>query len=151
MYDAEAGPFMQQARGAGLDATFAGSGAILTQDFLKLAGDAGNGVYSDSAPLTVQAENSPDLAAFVDAYRAAYQHDPDNFAESMYSDFQIVGQALAEGATDRQSLRDKMATIKDFKNASGIASFDENRDAMLTQHQISVVQDQKWQLYTTFQ
>src|SRR5205814_8367842 len=88
MYDAEAGPFVPQARGAGLDSTFAGSGAILTDDFLKLAGDAANGVYADSAPLAVQAQNSPDLAAFVDAYRAAYQKDPDGFAESMYSDFE---------------------------------------------------------------
>ena len=63
----------------------------------------------------------------------------------------VVCQALAEGATDRQSLRDKMATAKDFKDVSGIASFDENRDAVMTQQQISVVQDQKWQLYTTFQ
>ena len=49
------------------------------------------------------------------------------------------------------SLRDKMATAKDFKNVQSIASFDDNRDAVLTEHQISVVQGQKWQLYTTFQ
>jgi branched-chain amino acid transport system substrate-binding protein len=150
MYDTEGGPFVQQASAAGLETTFLGSGALLTDDFLKLAGAAAEGVYSDSVSTAVQAQKSPDLAAFLKAYNDAYHQDPDGFAELMYSDFEIIGQAVTAGGTDRKSLRDKLATTKSFKDANNIGAFDDNRDGLATERQASVVKNGRWELYATF-
>ena len=63
------------------------------------------------------------------AYRAKYNADPDQFAAQAYDGLYIMATAIKNaGSADRSAIRDALAKIRGLDGALGSFSFDENRD-----------------------
>jgi branched-chain amino acid transport system substrate-binding protein len=65
------------------------------------------------------------------------------FAAQAYDAANLIIEALKAGATDRKSLRDKLATIKDYPGVTGKTTFDENRNVQKALTKL-VVKDNKF-------
>ena len=118
------GTMLQQAKSYDFgDMKWVSSGMIYTDDFLALAGDAAEGVYS----MTIFFADNPDerIQNFTTKYIA------------------MIEQALKEGATDRESLYQNLLKIREWDGETGYATFDENR--MVNRDMtVIVVEDGKW-------
>ncbi len=122
--------FAQQVKKADLNVSLAGTGALYSSELLKLGGAAVEGLY-----LTVSfypEDTRPEVQDFVKSYQEKYGKLPTQFAAQAYDATNLVIEALKKGATDRKSLRDNLAGIKDFPGVTGKTTFDENRDVNKT-------------------
>ena len=72
------------------------------------------------------------------------------FAAQAYDAANMVIKALKDGATDRKSLRDKLAGIKDFAGVTGVTSFDENRNVKKEISKL-VIKDGKYTQFTNWE
>lgn len=121
------GTMLQQAKQIDLgDVKWVSSGMIYSDDFLKLAGDAGEGVYS----MTIFFADNPDetIANFTKKYRALYDGEsPNYFATNAYEALALIEAALKNGATDRDSLYGELLKIKEWDGETGYATFDDDR------------------------
>lgn len=112
------------------------TGPILGADGMTGAKDAGGiaeGVFVSSAFLP----DAPGEAAqrFVSAYRQAYEGAlPDHRGAMTYDAMYLLARAIAEVGTDRQALRDYMAsqvtTEAPYAGVTGTIAFDENGDVV---------------------
>lgn len=121
------GTMLQQAKQIDLgDVKWVSSGMIYSDDFLKLAGDAGEGVYS----MTIFFADNPDesIANFTKKYRELYNNEsPNYFATNAYEALALIESALNSGATDRESLYQELLKIKEWNGETGYATFDNDR------------------------
>jgi branched-chain amino acid transport system substrate-binding protein len=130
---AQAAPLAQQMRSAGLDVPLMGGDGIKSDDFVKLAGDAGDGNYATSvgAP-TDQLETAK---KFVEDYqKAGYQEPYEAYGAYTFDATNAVIKALAvalKDATDVKSARPKVIEAlasTDFEGVTGKVGFDEFGD-----------------------
>ncbi len=85
--------------------------------------------------------------AFVEAYRAAYGGDPDQFAAQAYTATWLMATAIKNaGSADPAAIRDALAAIRDFPSPLGTYSFDENRNPVHTPV-VLIVKDGKFQVF----
>jgi branched-chain amino acid transport system substrate-binding protein len=116
----------QQVKKADLNVTLCGTGALYSSELLKLGGAAVEGLY-----LTVSFypdDSRPEVQEFVKSYQEKYGKLPTQFAAQAYDATNLIIEAIQKGATDRKTLRDNLAAIKDFPGVTGNTTFDENRD-----------------------
>ena len=70
----------------------------------------------------------PDATAFISAYEAVFENPANGIAASGYDAMKILAIAVeAAGSTDSVAIRDAIAAITDYKGATSISRFDENR------------------------
>ena len=123
----EMGTMLQQAKQIDLgNVKWGSSGMIYSDDFLKLAGDAGEGVYS----MTIFFADNPDdtIANFTKKYRELYNNEnPNYFATNAYEALALIESALKNGANDRESLYKELLKIKEWNGETGYATFDDDR------------------------
>ncbi len=105
-----------------------GTGSLYTDEFLELAGDNAEGMYITAS--FYAANPAENVQQFVSEYTEMFGSEPNLFAASVYDGVGLIVEALRNGATDRQSLRDNLAAIKDYHGVTGNASFNENRDVI---------------------
>jgi branched-chain amino acid transport system substrate-binding protein len=116
----------QQARKANFNVELIGTGSLYSEELIKLGGSAVEGLHLTCSfyPL----DPRPEVQDFVTSYQAKYGKAPTMFAAQAYDAANLIIEALKNGATDRASLRDKLAAVKDFPGVTGKTSFDKNRD-----------------------
>ncbi len=77
---------------------------------------------------------SPEARAFIEAYRKAYNEDPDQRAALAYDAAMLIGRAAIEVGPDRVKIRDYIAAIGTIRpvmmGAAGPIKFDERHDAV---------------------
>lgn len=121
------GTMLQQAKQIDLgDVKWVSSGMIYSDDFLELAGDAGEGVYS----MTIFFADNPDerIANFTKKYRERYENEsPNYFVTNAYEALSMIETALKNGADDRESLYQELLKIKEWDGETGYATFDDER------------------------
>jgi branched-chain amino acid transport system substrate-binding protein len=123
----EAIPILQQAREIGITQPIVGGNGFNSPNVLKNAGSAAEGLIVGSAWFIDS--QAPKSKAFVQAYRARYNADPDQFAAQAYDGLYIMATAIKNaGSADRAAIRDALAAIRNLDGALGTFSFDENRD-----------------------
>lgn len=136
------GTMLQQAKQLDLgDIKWVSSGMIYSDDFIELAGDAGEGVYS----MTVFFADNPNerIAEFTRKYRELYDENPNYFATNAYESMAMIEHALKEGAADRESLYQKLLEIKEWDGETGYATF--NDDRMVNRDMtVITVKDGQW-------
>ena len=118
-----------------------GTGALYSSELIKLGGSAVEGLY-----LTVSFfpdDPKPVVQDFVKSYQAKYNKLPTQFAAQAYDAANLIIEALKKGATDRKTLRDNLAGIKDFPGVTGNTTFDANRDVNKTMSRL-VIKDGKY-------
>lgn len=144
----EAANIMVQARQLGIPETvrFIGGNGFNSPKLAQIAGPAAEGAISGAAWFI--GNDTPGNKAFVEAYRAKYGSDPDQFAAQAYAGVYILANAIKNaGSKDPQAIRDAMAQIKDLPTVLGTFSFNENRDPV---HEpvVQVVRNGKFEVFT---
>jgi branched-chain amino acid transport system substrate-binding protein len=112
-YYADGAQIVRQARGAGLKQPIAAVGSVYSPKFLELAGDAANGVYTQSNFFPQQPR--PGAVAFVKNFEAKYHAEPGFFSARAYDAVMVAAYALREAKTPtRQGVKDELAVIRDI-------------------------------------
>lgn len=116
----------QQTRKANFNIDLIATASVYSDELLKLGGSAVEGFHMTCS--FYPGDTRPEVQDFVKRYTEKYGKNPTMFAAQAYDAANMVIKALKDGATDRKSLRDKLAAIKDFPGVTGVTSFDENRN-----------------------
>lgn len=101
---------VRQARAMGLDIPIIAGSAMHqpeTAALLEPAELAGVCAESGASPIS---ETNPDIMAFADAYRAAFDREPDAFALGQYDGVRMLLAAIGAGATSAAEVRAYLAT-----------------------------------------
>ncbi len=133
-----------QARQLGMNQTIVGGNGFNTPVFIQQAGKSGEGVIVGAA--WNSAQPNPKSQAFISAYKAKFNADPDQFAAQSYAGVYIMAQAIKNGnSIERSAIRDNLAKIQNLDTVLGSFSFTPGRDA---NHKavIQVVKDGKFQI-----
>ena len=102
---------LQQARDVGLSPKFtATAGSCYNAQFLKLGGDAVNGVIMPVVFFV--SDPRPEVQTFVSEYRRRYKEDPDQYAARAYDATKIMAWAAQRGNFTRTGIRDALAAGK---------------------------------------
>lgn len=126
-YTQSAATALKQARELGIQSKFFGIGAVTTPTFLKLAGDAANGLlagvaYTASVP---GAENDK----FVSAYKAENGEAPSKYAMFGFNTTNVAAQAITRaGVADPEKIREALAKT-DYQGPTGRVQFNDKGQA----------------------
>jgi branched-chain amino acid transport system substrate-binding protein len=116
----------------GMDVVFLGSDGVMSSKFIEIAGDAAEGAYVASPFLFNTGADTPESKAFYEAYRKAYDMDPDTWSALTYDAMGMVIKAIETVGTDRTKIRDWLAACtseeKGYKGVTGITFFDKEGD-----------------------
>lgn len=116
----------QQTRKMNFNIDLIGTASLYSDELLKLGGSAVEGFHMTCS--FFPGDPRPEVQEFVKSYNEKYGKNPTMFAAQAYDAANMIIQALKDGATDRKSLRDKLAAIQNFPGVTGVTSFDENRN-----------------------
>ncbi len=125
----EAAGIMSQGRQLGIPPTvpFIGGNGFNSPQLAKLAGQAAEGAISGAAWFI--SSDTPANVAFVKAFRAKYNADPDQFAAQAYSGMYLLAQAIkSAGSREAPAIRDALARTKDLEVPLGKFSFTDKRE-----------------------
>jgi branched-chain amino acid transport system substrate-binding protein len=146
-YYADGALVSRQIRTVGLTTAIVASGSIYSPKFIELAGDAANGVFTETN--FFPAEPRPEVQNFVTKFRARYNEDPDTFNAVAYDTIVLFAAVIDKYGTDRTAIRDGLAEIKDVPSIIfGKATFDsETRRVAGARAVYLVVKDGKFALW----
>jgi branched-chain amino acid transport system substrate-binding protein len=143
----EAAGIMTQARTLGIpdSVRIIGGNGFNSPKLAQLAGKAAEGAISGSAWNV--ASTFPANVAFVSAFKAEYNSDPDQFAAQAYTAAWVTALAIKNAASvDHAAVRDALAKIQNFDSPLGSFAFDANRDP-LHQPVVLTVKDGKFVVF----
>ncbi|MHB8061297.1 MAG: ABC transporter substrate-binding protein, partial [Ruminiclostridium sp.] len=83
---------------------------------------------------------------FLKIYKTAYNKEPDTYAAYAFDATSVIIEAIKQKGADRESIRNYLSTLQNFKGVTGTISFDKNGDVM-TEPQKLIVKDGKFQIY----
>lgn len=127
-YYTEAALLMLEAEKKGVDICLVGGDGLYGLDLATLGGSAVEekvifycGFSSD--------EPSAETGKFIEAYRAAYNEEPDMFSAQYYDAVYILADAMTKAGTeDPTAVKDILAQLKDYPGVSGNTTFNEDRE-----------------------
>lgn len=116
--------FMQQLRQAGLDIPVAGADPLYNPEFVRLAGEAADGLITT----TYFFPTDPTKADFVEAYEAKYGRPPDLWAAFAYDAIAITtaaAEAVLESGEEltREALCEAIDALPPFEGMTGVTEF----------------------------
>ncbi len=137
----------RQIRTVGLNTPIVASGSIYSPKFIELAGDAANGVYTESN--FFPGDTRPEVQAFVNTFRDRYHEEPDDFNAVAYDTIILLANVIDKYGTDRTAIRNGLAQIKDEPSVIyGKATFDpETRRVAGARAIYLIVKDGKFALW----
>jgi len=111
----------------GIDLPLYQSHGVASGQFLKLAGDAAEGMLLPGSSLLV-AEKLPDsdarkaeLLSYIDTYKAAYGSSPSPFGGYAYDGLMLAVDAYKRaGTTDKEKVREAIENTRNFVGVTGI-------------------------------
>jgi branched-chain amino acid transport system substrate-binding protein len=111
----------------GLQTKMFGAGSWATADFMKLAGDAANGIYA--AVPYASTMTTPKNKAFVDEYKKRYNEAPGKYSAAGYNAINILVQAIDRAkSTDADKIRQALQKTN-YEGPNGHFVFDEKGQA----------------------
>jgi branched-chain amino acid transport system substrate-binding protein len=125
----EAANIMAQARTLGIPETvrFIGGNGFNSPKLAEIAGPAAEGAISGAAWNVASAY--PASVSFVEAFKAEYGTNPDQFAAQAYTAAWTAALAIKNAdSVKHAAVRDALAQIKDFESPLGSFSFNAKRD-----------------------
>ncbi|MCL6512117.1 MAG: ABC transporter substrate-binding protein [Anaerolineae bacterium] len=110
-YQADGAQIVQQLATTDLEVPVVGASSLHSPDFIRLGGAAAEGVFirGQFSP----EDTRPTVQAFVQAYRARYNEEPDFFAAHAYDTMNIVAALIELAGPDRKAIRDAFTQIRD--------------------------------------
>ncbi|WP_435922001.1 ABC transporter substrate-binding protein [Paenibacillus sp. DYY-L-2] len=140
----EAALIAQQAKKLNLNVDFIGVDSLYSEALLELGKDSVEG-FKLIGFFFPGGENA-EATKFAEQYQAAYNSKPDTYAAYSYVATSVVLEAIKEKGADRESIKTYLETLKDYKGATGVLSFDENGDVITTPSRLTI-HDGKFELY----
>ncbi|WP_172332175.1 ABC transporter substrate-binding protein [Mangrovicoccus sp. HB161399] len=113
-YYSDGALIVRQLRDLGIDVPILATGSIYSPDFLELAGDAAEGVFTSVyyAPQSPR----PEVVEFRQGFLDKYGEEPNHFNALAYDAFNILAAVMREYGTGREEIKDGLGKI------SGISS-----------------------------
>ena len=90
-------------------------------------GEAAEGVFLTQAAFDPDSEE-PETKAFVEAYRAKYQSEPNLYAVHGYDATLVLAEALRRSGNEPSHFWSAVRSLRDFTGAAGTIQFDERGD-----------------------
>lgn len=110
---------------------FIGGNGFNSPKLAQIAGEAAEGAISGAAWFI--GSPVPANQVFVEAYRAKYNADPDQFAAQAYTAAWVLAEAIKNaGSGDPNAIREALTKTSNFATPLGDFSFDANRDPVHT-------------------
>lgn len=141
---------LKQMRDKNIRAPFVATERIDNPEFPRLAGQAAEGIYFETALATPSA--FPDAAQFAKDYKAEFNKDAQAWSAQAYDATGIALKALASLAKDGKPTRNALAqairATKDYKGITGTYSFNSNGDAALAKYffvKVNTADPAKWE------
>lgn len=135
-------PLVTQARQLGIDVPIIGGNGFNNPQLMADAGEAAEGVVVGAA--WNSSSDNPENTAFLEAYEAKFDSQPDQFAAQAYTGLMLIDQAVRTNCSgERDDIKDGLGGIQDVPTVLGELSINEDRDA---EHEavVQVVQDGKF-------
>ena len=134
---------MKKARDMGMTMPAIGNNGFNSPEYMKLAGKAADGSIVGSPWFPEKQDEK--VQNFRKAFKAKYNHEPDQFAAQAYDGIYLLQAAIEKAGTvtDRKKVRDALAGIKDFVGVTGKFAFDEKRNPKMDIN-VLVVKDGKF-------
>lgn len=141
--DPQAGPMVKQMAGLGIQAKFLGGDGMQTPNFIKLAGDAGEGAMASIPGLPK--DKMPGGKAFLDKFKAKYGKDVELFAPMGYDAVFVFVEAMKRaGSTDPAKYLPELVKTQ-YNGVIGPIAFDEKGDLKNGPITIYVVKSGTWE------
>lgn len=112
-YYSDAALIVRQIRDMGLDLPIFAAGAN-SPEFIKLAGDAGNGVHT--VINFAETSSRPEVGAFVTAFKEKYGKGPAHFSAMAYDTMNLLAAVMREYGTSREDIKDGLGKITGVKS-----------------------------------
>jgi branched-chain amino acid transport system substrate-binding protein len=127
-YYTEAALILRQARQLGIVCPIVGGEGWDSPALVQIAGKSADGNYYTNH--FSAADPSPRVQKFVQTYYAKYNSLPDALAALWYDGARLLFEAVQRArSTDPASIRDALASTRDFDGVTGRISIDQNRNA----------------------
>jgi branched-chain amino acid transport system substrate-binding protein len=136
----------QQRQSVGLDVTVVGIGSVYSPQFIRLGGEAVEGVYT--ATRFYPGDTREEVQRFVQEYRKKYDEDPDSFSAVAYDGIKILAQVIEKYGTGRKEIRDGLEAAENLETVLyGKASFGLDRRLQNPRFLPLIVRDGKFTLW----
>ena len=139
-YQTEGGLIVRQARDQGLKAQFIGADALVTEEFWKITGPAGEGTLMTFAP---DPRNVPAAKAVVDKF-AAEGYDPEGYTLYTYAAIQAFAAAAAKAKSLKVEDLSKALKSMTVDTVIGPLSWDKKGDVINPKYVFYVWKDGKY-------
>jgi branched-chain amino acid transport system substrate-binding protein len=141
--DPQAGPMAKQMAALGIKAKFIGGDGIQTPNFIKLAGNAAEGVMASMPGLPMT--QMPGGRAFLDKYKAKFNAEVELYAPMGYDAVMVFVEAMKRaGSSDPARFLPEIGKTK-YQGVIGPIAFDEKGDLKNGPITIYVVKGDKWE------
>ena len=139
------GPIYKAMKELHLDLVKVGSFEVESDDTLRQAGDAANGVVY-AYPGLSDAEKTEVQLEFLRKFEEKYDHRPDPVAHDAYDAMKITADALraCDPEFTSECIRDFVKSIKDYQGASGPLTFNEDLWAFEKPFSRRMIKDEKF-------
>ena len=125
-YQAEAGLLVRQAQDQGLKAQFIAGDALVTDEFWKASGPAGEGVLMTFRPAP---RNLPAAKDVVEAFKKQ-DYDPAGYTLFVYAALQVFAEAAAQGKSLKLAELSKELHSHKYATVVGSIAFDKKGDVV---------------------
>ena len=117
-YYSEGALVVKQAKDLGLSVQILGQEGFDSPMFLKIAGDAANGVIITT---DLNRDDEREIVKwFIKEYTERYKLDPDMVGASTFDAVYILASAIKKAGEDPKKIRDAVAEVKDFEGLAGL-------------------------------
>lgn len=123
-YYVETALIAQQSKAAGLDIQMIGTEGISSEELVKLGGDAVEGIKF--AAFFHPDVEFPGTREFVEAFRAKYNKEPDNYTALAYDSAKLILEGIKQNGATREGITKYINEVKDFPGVAGPISFQNN-------------------------
>ncbi|ALS28606.1 Leu/Ile/Val/Thr/Ala-binding protein [Paenibacillus sp. 32O-W] len=132
----EAALIAQQAKKLNLDVDFIGVDSLYSEALLDLGKESVEGFKLIG--FFYPGGDNAEAIRFNEEYQAKYGSKPDTYAAYAYVATSVILKAIQEQGADRESIKTYLETLKDYKSATGVISFDENGDVVTVPSRLTV-------------
>jgi len=139
-YHTEAGLMVRQASEQGLKAQFISGDALVTDEFWKITGKAGEGVLMTFPP---DPRNLPTAKAVVAEFTAA-KYDPEGYTLYTYAALQVFVEAATQAKSTKAADLSKTLHAHKYQTVIGTIGFDKNGDVLNPEYVFYVWHDGKY-------
>jgi branched-chain amino acid transport system substrate-binding protein len=140
----DAATITKQAKNIGIKSVFIGVDSLYSETLISLGGDNVEGLLLPG----FYDPNSDREATqtFIKTYKETYGENPGAYAAYAFDAASVLIEAIKEGATTREAVKEKLDGLKNIEGVTGTLTFDENGDVE-TEPQKLIVKDGQFVAY----